>query len=176
MMKDSTKPDIANRTPKRHGINRISAMTKTLLKPMIDRYGMVYVNILLDWPSIVGERYAELTCVQQLKFPSDKKTDGVLSIRCVSAAIPILQASSPQIIERLNQYFGYRAIVQIRFQAGLVLKKAPPKKTIADKPLSTEANEKINTIINDVTNDDLRLALQRLGEGIFKEAEQNNKK
>lgn len=171
MMKDSTKSGIANRTPKRHGINRISAMTKTLLKPMINRYGMAYVNILLDWPIIVGERYAELTAVQGLKFPMGKKTDGVLSLRCVSAAIPILQVSSPQIIERLNQYFGYRAIVNIRLQAGLIPKKTSKKQTTVDKPLSPQSHEKINTITNDVPNDELRIALQRLGECIFKEEE-----
>ncbi len=171
MMRKNTKPDIADRTPKRHGINRISAMTRALLKPMMDHYGEAYVGILLDWPTIVGERYAKLTAVQYLKFPKDKKTDGILYIRCVSAAMPIMQAQSPQLIERLNRYFGYKAIVSIRLQAGLVFDASSRKKPTYEHPLSEEAHQTINALTTDIANDELRLALQRLGEGILKENE-----
>ncbi len=176
MMIKNTKPDIADRTPKRQGINRISAMTKALLKPMIDQYGEAYVGILLDWPTIIGERYAKLTAVQYLKFPKDRKTDGILYIRCVSAAMPILQAQSPQLIERLNRHFGYRAIVNIRLQAGLVFDASIQKKKMPEIPLSENAHRTINKLTTDIANDELRLALQRLGEGILKESERVNVK
>ncbi|MES2607318.1 MAG: DciA family protein [Pseudomonadota bacterium] len=175
MINKNSTPGIADRTPKRHGINKISVMTKALLKPLIDRYGAAYVQVLLDWANIVGPRFAELSHVIHLKFPANKKTEGVLQIRCISAAIPLLQAQSPQIIDRINRYFGYNAVAQLRFQAGLVIKKLPGK-AIVQKPLPPETQTKIESITSGVSNDTLREALQRLGAGIYQEEELNRAK
>jgi hypothetical protein len=168
MKKENSIQGIAERTPKRHGINKISATTKALLKPFIDRYGAAYVQVLLDWPIIIGQRFADLTQVIHLKFPVGKKNGGTLQLRCVSAAIPLLQAQTPQIIDRINCYFGYNAVAQIRFQAGLIVTK---KNTNAAKSptLSAETQTKIESITHDVKNDNLREALQRLGAGIYLE-------
>ena len=170
MMNKNSIPGIADRTPKRHGINKISVTTKALLKPLIDRYGAAYVQVLLDWANIVGPRFADLSQVLNLKFPPNKKTGGILRLRCISAAIPLLQAQSPQIIDRINQYFGYNAVAQLRFQAGLVIKKMPSK-IVPPKPLSPETQTKIETITREITTDALREALQRLGAGIYQEEE-----
>ena len=175
MINKNSIPGIADRAPKRHGINKISVTTKALLKPLMDRYGAAYVQVLLDWPHIIGARFAELSQVQHLKFPPNSKTGGILQLRCISAAIPLLQAQSPQIIDRINRYFGYNAVAQLRFQAGLVVKKMPGK--IAEqKPLSPEAQTQIESITNGVTSDALREALQRLGTGIYLEEEVNRAK
>lgn len=168
MINKNSIPGIADRQPKRYGINKISVTTKVLLKPLIDRYGAAYVQILLDWPHIVGPRFADLSHVIHLKFPPNKKAEGVLQIRCVSAAIPLLQAQSLQIIARINRYFGYNAVALLKFQAGLVVKKLPGKVT-GQKPLTAEAQTKIESITNVVKNDHLREALQRLGAGIYQE-------
>lgn len=170
MINKNSTPGIAYREPKRYGINKISVTTKVLLKPLIDRYGAAYVQILLDWPHIVGSRFAELSSVIHLKFPPNKKTEGVLQIRCISAAIPLLQAQSLQIIARINRYFGYNAVAQLKFQAGLVVKKKPGKAT-ERKMLTAETQTKIESMTNVVTNDNLREALQRLGAGIYQEEE-----
>ncbi|MDP5370408.1 MAG: DciA family protein, partial [Pseudomonadota bacterium] len=99
----------------------------------------------------------------------------ILQIRCLSAAIPLLQAQSPQIIDRINRYFGYNAVAQLRFQAGLVVKKMPGK-VIEQKPLKAEAQTEIESIISTVSNDSLRDALKRLGTGIYLEEEINRVK
>jgi hypothetical protein len=170
MMKKNYTPYLAHSVPKRHGINRISATTKVLLKPLMDQYGKAYVQILLDWPDIIGKRFADVTRFVQLKFPLGKKSDGVLHLRCISAAIPLLQGQSPQIIDRINRYFGYKAIAQIRFQAGLVIKKRN-KNSVDQVVLSEEKKTKIKEITSTITDDKLREALERLGAGIFKEEE-----
>ena len=175
MMKKNSIPGIADREPKRHGINKISVTTKVLLKPLVERYGAAYVQVLLDWANIIGPRFADLSQVIHLKFQSNKKTEGILQIRCLSAAIPLLQAQSPQIIDRINRYFGYNAVSQLRFQAGLVIKKMPGK--IASlKPLKAESQTEIESIISTVSNDSLRDALKRLGTGIYLEEEINRAK
>ena len=168
MINNNSISGIADRAPKRHGINKISATTKALLKPIIDRYGAAYVQVLLDWPTIIGPRFANITKVIHLKFPVGKKTGGVLQLRCISAAIPLLQAQSPQIIDRINRYFGYNAVAEIRFQAGLTVIKKNDS-TQKSKTLAIEAQTEIESITNDVTNDNLRAALQRLGAGIYLE-------
>ncbi len=175
MINKNSIPGIADREPKRYGINKISVTTKVLLKPLIERYGAAYVQVLLDWANIVGPRFAELSQVVHLKFPLNKKTEGVLQIRCLSAAIPLLQAQSPQIIDRINRYFGYNAVAQLRFQAGLVVKKMPGK-IASPKPLKAEAQTEIESIISTVSNDSLRDALKRLGTGIYLEEEVNRAK
>lgn len=170
MMKKNYTQGIADSMPKRQGINRISATTKVLLKPLMDRYGKAYVQILLDWPDIIGKRFADISSFVHLKFPQGKKTEGILQLRCISAAIPLLQAQSPQIIDRLNRYFGYKAIAQIRFQAGLVVKKKAVN-PVHQIVLSNEKQTEIKSITSTVANDALREALERLGAGIFKEEE-----
>ena len=175
MINKNSIPGIADRDQKRYGINKISVTTKVLLKPLIERYGAAYVQVLLDWANIVGPRFAGLSQVIHLKFPLNKKTEGILQIRCLSAAIPLLQAQSPQIIDRINRYFGYNAVAQLRFQAGLVIKKMPGK-VASPKPLKAEAQTEIESIISTVSNDSLRDALKRLGTGIYLEEEVNRAK
>lgn len=175
MINKNSIPGITDRGPKRHGINKISVTTKVLLKPLIERYGAAYVQVLLDWANIVGPRFAELSQVIHLKFPPNKKTEGVLQMRCLSAAIPLLQAQSLQIIDRINRYFGYNAVSQLKFQAGLVIKKMPGK-LVEQKTLKAETQTKIESITSVVSNDNLREALQRLGAGIYLEEEVNRLK
>ncbi|MDP3371592.1 MAG: DciA family protein [Candidatus Paracaedibacteraceae bacterium] len=170
MMKKNYTQYLTDSAQKRHGINRISVTTKVLLKPLMDNYGKAYVQILLDWPDIIGKHFADVTSFMQLKFPLGKKIDGVLHLRCISAAIPLLQAQSPQIIDRINRYFGYKAVVQIRFQAGLVINKKN-KSCVNQIVLSEEKTSEIKEITRTIKDDKLREALERLGAGIFKEEE-----
>jgi hypothetical protein len=172
-IKRSNNFGINQKDPRFHKIQAISSLTRVLLKPLVDQFGAIYVGLLSNWPSIVGLKLAEISVVSSVKFQGANKTKGILFVRCVSSSIPFLQMQYPQILDKINRYFGYGAIEQIRFQGGYVpsKKKKLEKKTI---PLSQDSVEKIENLTESIKNKDLQNALNRLGVGIFQE-ENNNR-
>ena len=82
------------------------------------RFGFVQSSVLLRWTEIAGDRLAARTKPLSLRFPRGKQQDGTLHIAVEGAHGPIIQLAIPEIIERVNGFFGYRAVSQIKLQQG----------------------------------------------------------
>ena len=74
-----------------------------------------------------------------------------------SAALE-LQHSEPQLLERINGYFGYPAVARLRLiQAPLALPRRAP--ATAPTPLDRAAQAEIEAVVQPVADDALRAAL-----------------
>ena len=73
-----------------------------------------------------------------------------------------IQHLAPQLIERINSFFGYRAVGNLTLrQAPLPARKAAAVKT--QRNLSPDAEARLKRQLDSVEDPDLRLALERLG-------------
>jgi hypothetical protein len=89
-----------------------------------------------------------------------------LHIRVSGALALELQHLQPQVIERINGYFGYRAITRIALQQGPIRARKPAARPRATPP-SEEDAEALAAQLEGVADDDLRQALDALGRGVL---------
>ncbi len=116
----------------------VGAFVPGLTRKSFEKYGFSTATLLTDWAIIVGGELAGFTMPERLKWPrnvaayddvdaSAKGRPGATLVLRVDGPRAIeVQYQTPQIIERINAHFGYRAVAEIRFiQAPL------PKRTMA---------------------------------------------
>lgn len=152
---------------------RLRASTNIVLKKFAQKFGEAYLDILENWPTIIGPILAKTTAVEHLKYIQDRTghPKGILTLNCPSAAKPTISMQTPQIIHRVNQYFGYCAVSEIRLQSkSTIIPKTPYLKQL--QPLDDHQKKKIEDMTNTITNPKLKEALNRLGESILMEGVQ----
>ncbi len=84
------------------------------------RFGFVQGAVVSRWAEIVGERYANVSTPESVRFPQGKKSGGTLTLTVVGAHAPLMQHLTPLIVERVNRFFGYAAVDKIAFRQGRV--------------------------------------------------------
>jgi hypothetical protein len=128
---------------------------------------------LSEWRAVVGEELASFTAPDRVVWPrrsEDGEAASPQSAWRAEGAILVLKVDGPraievqhraeQILERVNIYFGYRAIAQLRFlQAPL-----PKAKGEAPAPAPASAEEPLPAA--GVADSGLAKALGRLGAGV----------
>ena len=91
------------------------------------RFGFIQSSVVGRWAEIVGPRYAAVSQPESIRFPRGKREDGVLTLVVRGAHGPMMQHVSPEIIERVNRFFGYPAVARIVFRQGTLAAPAPRK-------------------------------------------------
>lgn len=94
------------------------------------RFGFVQSSIVSRWPEIVGPRYADVSTPESIRFPPSRREQGVLTLSVEGAHAPMMQHVAPEIMERVNRFFGYAAVARLIFRQGAapkpVARRAPP--------------------------------------------------
>lgn len=83
------------------------------------RFGFVDSAVVARWPEIVGPDYARHSTPESLSFPHGKRSGGTLHLSVTGAHALMIQHVAPQIIERINRFFGYDAVARIAIRQGL---------------------------------------------------------
>lgn len=145
------------------------------LDPALRRRGFQTGDILAHWPQIIGQRLAEATQPEKLIWPRPvADADPAAPVEPATIVIRVdgpvaieVQHMAPQILERLNVYFGYGAIGKVRFVQAPVRAAAPakpPKKTCPP-----DASKAVERQVQDIADDELRQSLAALGRNIAAE-------
>jgi len=157
-------------TPKKHhGPRHLGEIIAGVIEPVTARRGFAKAELIAAWPEIVGPMHAASTAPEKIVWPRHKEGDeppaGILVIRAEGPRAIFVQHELPQIVERVNAFFGYRAVASARVVQGPVIARAsesPPS-----VPLDAGTNQRIVAEVAGVEDEPLREALQRLGRGIF---------
>ncbi len=128
------------------------------------RFGFVQSSIVSRWPEIVGPRYAAVSSPESLRFPTGRKSGGVLTLVVQGAHAPMMQHVAPAIIERVNRFFGYPAVERLSFRQGLVqVEKAMSRPAHPSlRPLPAELGDSLR----EVADPELRACLESLARGL----------
>jgi len=132
------------------------------------RFGFVQSSVVTRWPEIVGERHARACAPESIRFPPGEKRDGILQLVVKPAHAPIIQHVIPEIIERVNRFFGYAAVARVKLRQGQV--QAPPADTRPEraaappslKPIPLELGESLR----DIGDPELRAVLESLARNL----------
>jgi hypothetical protein len=126
------------------------------------RFGFVQSAIVSRWAEIVGERYAQVSSPESIRFPQGTKSGGTLTLLVEGAHSPLLQHLTPLIIERVNRFFGYPAIARIVFRQGRPLKQPERPQRPQLRPVPKELGEGLRQI----ADPELRACLESLASRI----------
>jgi hypothetical protein len=116
--------------------NFVKELNRYLLpfaREALKKRGFSEFRLIEDWPQIVGEQLAAVSCPQKISFEMNKKTDGVLHVDVLSASALEFQHLQPVIVERIATYFGYKAIGRLvlhqtnRLPHALAVKQSVPE-------------------------------------------------
>lgn len=102
----------------------IAELTPQVGRTAFRRFGFVQSSVVTRWPEIVGEHHATVCTPEAIRFPPGEKTDGILQLVVLPAHAPLIQHVIPEIISRVNRFFGYKAVARVKLRQGAV---QPPK-------------------------------------------------
>ena len=129
------------------------------------RFGFVQSSVVTRWPEIVGERHARVCMPEAIRFPPGEKTGGILQLVALPAHAPLIQHVIPEIIERVNRFFGYKAVARVKLRQGAVkpphaegARQAPPSL----KPIPMELGDSLR----DIGDPELRAVLESLARSV----------
>jgi hypothetical protein len=150
--------------PRAGGVRHLAALLPRLTKTALGKRGFAEGGIVADWPAIVGPDLAAVSLPERLAFPQGARREGTLHVRVAGALALELQHLEPQVIERINSYFGYRAVARLRIrQAPMPLRRA---RGPAAAPLDPQAARQVDSAVAAVADPALRAALAGFGKAL----------
>ncbi len=103
----------------RRGARAVGGELGGLTERIFRRHGFAQAGILLRWPEIVGKELAALSLPERLSPPRSRgRPARVLTIRVGGGGALETQHLAPQIIERVNAFYGYEAVERIKIVQG----------------------------------------------------------
>lgn len=171
----SDKPDSAD--PKRNTANPVPSPRQGAMRAIarnlpqiagkaLGKQGLAEAGLVADWAAIVGERLAADTLPVKLAFPRGERRNGTLHVRVAGALALELQHLSPQLLERINGYLGYRGVERLRLERGPVPRARRLAEAAAPAFLGAAAEAELAVRVSAVEDADLRDSLARLGRAI----------
>lgn len=158
--------------PTYRGARPLADLVGRVLAPACRRRGFATADLIAHWPDIVGPAYGETTAPDRLSWPrrpvgvdDDDHEPATLTVRCSGAIALRLTHELPQVVERINMFFGYRAVGRIKvvqLPIPSVGRRARPR--IAAVPPAKEAE--IAATAAGIADDGLRSAVERLGRAV----------
>ena len=142
-----------------------------------NKYGKTEFLILSKWPQIVGSFFAEHSepdKISRLTEDFDEFDQPIfknfLHVRVSPAAAVEFQHYKDTIIEKINSFFGYKAIADLRLQQNFIAKKKKVQTSKAGGFEITE-NEKelVKKEIQNIKDKELEKSIVNLGLSINKE-------
>jgi hypothetical protein len=157
-----------------HSVNKVGKSYPRPLAQLVHRtlndafakQGFASTELVTRWGEIVGAEIAAHAEPEKIQWPRprDGKTPepGTLVLRVEGPTALEIQHLEAVILERVNRFFGWRAVADLRLrQAPLRRKSRPPPPAV-----DAEAAARIAADLGEISDANLRDALARLGAAI----------
>ena len=154
-----------SQNPKRRGgTPHVGRFLWPVIKPAMRRRGFFDRTLIEHWPAIVGEALAAFSQPMRLSRGGGGRdgsdaSGGVLTVKVEGAMALELQHLAPQIIDRLNSYYGHAAIARLNIVQGPIHHR--PRPDITPSLTAEEIRAEAETM-SDIATPRLRQALARL--------------
>ncbi len=156
----------------------VGTFVPKITQKVFEKFGFSTATLLTDWAVIIGRELAAVTAPERLKWPRGIEGAGeggeepagrpgaTLVLRVEPSRALDIQYKTRLLIDRINAYFGYRAVAEIRLiQAPLLRTAVLAAKAPAMAPVASP-----NAAVAAIADDGLRLALIALEASIRADA------
>lgn len=165
-----------NRAPGWVSAKAVGSFVPGLTKKAFEKFGFSTAALITDWHDIAGAQFASFTAPVRLKWPAlpgmregagqeGGRPGATLVLKVDPARALDAEYGARQIVDRINAYFGYRAVAEIRLvQAPLPASALSPlAERRLNKPKAQPANPPAETSEPEAR---LQAALARLKAGM----------
>jgi hypothetical protein len=161
-------------------LQSISQALHPLVRKIAGKNGFVEIDIITNWSEIVGNILAQNSTPQKIIFPKNQKDNGVLYLAVQSGAFAVeIKHREKYILDKINTYFGYKAISTIKIMQNNDVSSNTYKPKLNSTPppnkLDDETSKKIKNMCNDIKNEKLKEILIKLGHSIYTDNQQKKK-
>ena len=155
-----------NKSSKR-GARPLSELLGATLADAFKQQGFASAELVTRWTDIVGAEIAAHAEPMKVQWPrqtgNEKPAPGTLVLRVDGPTAIEIQHLANVILERVNRFFGWQAVDRLALrQAPLTRRAKKPGRAAPD----AEAAARIAATLPEVTDDELRQALARLGAAV----------
>jgi hypothetical protein len=144
----------------------LSRLLTGLLSPAARARGFAAVGVIEEWPNVVGAGLARRCHPVRLEFRRGTTTGGTLLLQASGGAALELQHCSPQLIERVNDYFGFPAVARLKLVQMPLRPVPPPPAPPTLRSLSAAEEAALQRDLAPVGDEALAAALAALGRSI----------
>ena len=127
-------------------------------------------RLVNQWDDIMGVEFAGKATpikINYRKAPKGQKATASLDIATSASNATILSYQKDLIIERLNQLFGERWIVDIRFVASEMAIEAPITKKKIVSPLTGSEKKYLSEVLEQIEDQDIKEKLESFGKALI---------
>lgn len=155
---------------KRGPVQMAELLSKSV-DPVYARRGFASTALVRIWPEIVGHQFADCTMPEKIRWNDGNHggRSGILTIRVDGPKAVYLQHETMQILERLNRFFGFRAIQDINIIQGTV-ERREGKTDAQNTQLSKNQEAGLRTYLDGFENDKLQEAVISMGRNVLRKA------
>ena len=167
-----TTKNIINKEHSAQGLQSLSVNIESLTKKLLGQAGFAQIEIVKNWHNIVGEDLAQNSLPERIDFKKGERSSGTLVLSVSSGAFALeISHISPIIIEKINTYFGYRAVQKIHIIQKSDSVYGEKKSNIADiekkKLVSIEEQNYIDSVGEGIEDEALKSRLRSLALSIL---------
>ena len=142
----------------------------------LSRYGFATADLIARWPHIIGPELSGLCQPERIIWPhkapasadraGSQRLAGTLVLRAEPGRAMELHYQTSQILEKVNRYFGYEAIVSVKFKQAAMARSnqnlRPVRQVLAD-----DKAVQVRQRMKDIDSEELKSALMRLANGVL---------
>lgn len=150
-------------------LRSLSDLVPGLTKDVLGKKGVLFGKLVLEWPHIAGPDIAARTSPVDLKFAKklDQKSQAVLHLAVQSAYALEISYQKSLLIERLNMFFGYPAIKDIKMIQQTSIMDKNMKQPALVRPVTLQEQKDLDGMVGQIQENDLQTALKNLGKAII---------
>lgn len=151
--------------PRGGGARPIAELMPEVGRTAFRRFGFIQSSVVTRWPEIVGPAHARICAPESIRFPPGEKRDGILQLVVVPAHAPLISHVIPEIMERVNRFFGYSAVARVKLRQGAVKPPAAETRPAAPpslRPIPVELGDSLR----DIGDPELRTVLESLARSL----------
>ena len=146
----------------------LADLANPLLASSFARQGFASAELVTRWPDSVGPEialHAEPLKMQWPRTPDGETPEpGTLVLRVEGPASIEIQHLAPQILERVNRFFGFQAVGRLALRQAPIVRRQRRKAATPDP----EAVKRMAESLPPIADGDLKDALARLGVAVAK--------
>lgn len=149
----------------------LSDLVPGLTKDVFGKKNLLFGKMVAEWTHIAGEETAARTTPLDLKFQkrpegSKQAAQAVLHLGVQPGYALELSYQKGLLIERLNVFFGYTAIKDIKIVQNSEVMNNKISSKPAMRPLTAKQQQDIDAKVAGIQENDLQTALKNLGKAI----------
>lgn len=163
-MTEKCKPVYHRRTYE--GLAPLTREVQAITRPILGRRGFAEVDILGSWEDIVGPDLARGILPEKLAFEKNKRINGTLYVKSAGGAFATLfEFQKQRVMERINGFFGYPAVSQIKIRQGYL--KLKPQVSDTPRTLTPAEEAELQKRVAGIEDEALRAQTYEVGKAIL---------